>query len=218
MTPALSLYDFLAYVIPGAVLGAGAALLALGELPEPSAVELIPLLIAAFLVGHALQLVGKRHEERAWKRLNSDFPSRLLIAQSESGAFSSQMVDFIHSKFDRMFPALATLARDDDDRFFIVRSHLRLIGTDGRAEELNSTYVLMRGMVVTSLLLALGGLASIAFVDSLRAIAVAVVSAFAILIFLMLARTIGQMFARQVWMDFIVIGESVEPDAQRARA
>lgn len=203
MTPSLSIYDFFAHIIPGAYLGAVSYFAIEGDLPTISAVAAIPLLIAAFIAGHVIQWIGSVSEDRLWKILDDDYPSRRLV-RDKAGAphLAPELISLVDAKFVLRFPGCAQLAIDSDERFDLIRCDLRLRSSDRRPEELNATYVLMRGLIVSSVGIALVAAGEFAFGDSLRALAFIAGAAGAAYIFAMCAKRFGYLFARQVWMDF----------------
>lgn len=186
MTSRFSFYDFLGYIIPGAILLLAVIywaesvlefdLVTVGSISGVGQTTLF--LIVAYLVGHLMQAFGRRFEVRETERWGGYFSVQFLRPDDTfyTDDFKGKLLDAIHTTF-----GLAPLADPPDDEardrrlqemFAICYTYVIQRGIAQHAEVHNATYGFFRGSLVLWL-----SVIVLFFLAELRHASVAVASA-----------------------------------------
>lgn len=198
----LSVYDFLSYVLSGALVIGGCWWVIGGIPPEPGVATTVALVGAAYVVGHLVQAIGVRWEARYWSRMGG-WPSDVRMEPGSKRTFDSGMRAMIDERLARDHGETARKLRTAD-KFAMARADLRSDAADTQSELMNALYALSRGLTTASALLVLifatGAISTCSVSPFVWAALVSALSAF---LFLDRLSSFGFRFADQVWHDFV---------------
>jgi hypothetical protein len=200
----LGLYQLLAIMLPGAVVGAGAYYAIAGLPPDPSTAAVLGLIVLFYIVGNAVQGTAVVWEAPYWAR-SGGWPSTRRMTPSDSKAYDEAFRQLIQTKLDAV-AGVQTAAMPISERLGLARAELRRQGQDTRSESFNATYGLSRGLVTGAVVVAVVMLicAIVGHAAERNLIAAAIVAATTVPIFNRFRR-FGFYFADQIWRDFAAL-------------
>jgi hypothetical protein len=204
----LGLYQLSALVVPGAVATGGIYYAVQGMPPNPTAAAVLGLLLVFFVVGASVQGVAVLWEKPYWKATGG-LPSDRLVDPGDAKAYAESFRQLLIARLDAQVVA-STASLPSKERFVLARAELRRQNQDGRAESLNATYGLSRGIVTAGAVTVIVALicACVGHAVHRNLIVAAVVAAVAVPIGIRFHR-FAWWFAREVWQDFAALAPRV---------
>jgi hypothetical protein len=198
-----SISDFLAFILPGGLVTSSYVWAIYGLPADLSLEQAIAVIALFYVVGRLVQSVGSILEDKVFSHLfgsATDHDPQIEIAS------------LVNTNVAAIFPPEIS-SLEVHDRLQFVRSYLRLAKFSDRAELLNELHFVFRGLAASGAIVFPAFLAAALLAHHHRTfntIAAALAGGAAIVSYWRFRR-FGSRFARQLWIDFLVVTVARRP-------